>query len=183
MLVRWLSRAVCVPHFEVLQTSPRGCRSPACLVLANMGTGFLFRSCDHSWFPCFLSGLPTLRGETRLERNLHSSPSLPQKSTDDGSGSLSTLTGQTRSRKGHLSLQEVAWQTGTKEGSAGPSGEVKGPRPGVWEVEQAWARTNQVGHVSPSCAKKTSSPRRGGKKVHRVRLRSYVSRGPRPRYS
>lgn len=42
-----------------------------------------------------------------------------------------------------------------------PNGEVKRPRPGVWEAEQAWARTNQVGSpVSVLCQGKQFSEMR-----------------------
>lgn len=97
----------------------------------------------------------------RLARNIYSSQSFPQESTDGGLGSLSTLTGQTCSRKGHSNWQRMTWRTGANEGKAVPNGEVKRPRPGVWEAEQAWARTNQVGSpVSVLCQGKQFSEMR-----------------------
>lgn len=55
----------------------------------------------------------------------------------------------------------MAWRTGANEGKAVPNGEVKRPRPGVWEAAQAWARINQVGSpVSVLCQGKQFSETR-----------------------
>lgn len=121
------------------------------------------------------SSAPALLADsTPLERRrglrvVHGSPAarrLLAKSTDGSLRSLSTLTGQTRSRRATRSCREQHGAQEPRRARLCQTREVKRPRPRAFgRLNEPGPEPPRWGHLSPSSAKENSSLRRDSKKV------------------
>ena len=130
-----------------------------CLIPANIGPSFLSR---HGQSPALLAdSTPRERRWFESRPRQHSSQRLLEKSTDGSLRSLSTLTGQTRSRRATHTCRERHSGQEPRQARLCQTREVKRPRPRVFgRLNKSGPETTRWGHLSPSYAKENSSLRR-----------------------